>query len=125
MKSFGDKDLQSFIGNLLRIGVIVAMTIVLGGLIIFLFQYGKDIAHYEQFDKTGTFHFADFFAKLKHGDSKAIMELGIITLIATPIARVLFTMIGFWLEKDRLYTIIALIVLCIIAFSLIFGFTSH
>lgn len=125
MKSFGDKDLQSFIGNLLRLGVIIAMTIVLAGLIIFLFQYGRDIAHYEQFDKTATFHISEFYTKLKHGDSKAIMELGIIALIATPIARVLFTMIGFWLEKDRMYTIIALIVLCIIAFSLMFGVTSH
>jgi uncharacterized membrane protein len=125
MKSFQDKDLQSFIGNLLRIGVITAMTIVVVGLVLFLFQYGRETAHYEHFNKLDVFHFSAFWASLKQGDSKAIMQLGVMALIATPVARVLFTMIGFWLEKDRMYTIIALIVLCIIAFSLIFGITSH
>lgn len=125
MKSFQDKDLQSFIGNLLRIGVIIAMTIVVAGLVLFLFQYGREVAHYEHFDVHDVFRFPEFYASLKQGDSKAIMQLGVMVLIATPVARVLFTMIGFWLEKDRMYTIIALIVLCIIAFSLIFGVTSH
>jgi uncharacterized membrane protein len=125
MKSFQDKDLQSFIGNLLRLGVIIAMTIVVAGLILFLFQYGREMTDYGTFDEKGIFRFSEFYHTLKQGDSKAIMQLGVMVLIATPIARVLFTMIGFWLEKDRMYTIIALIVLFIIAFSLMFGVTSH
>lgn len=125
MKSFQDKDLQSFIGNLLRLGVIIAMTIVIAGLVLYLFQYGKEMAAYGAFDEKQIFRFPEFYDRLMQGDSKAIMELGVMVLIATPVARVLFTMIGFWLEKDRMYTIIALIVLCIIAFSLMFGVTSH
>ncbi len=125
MKSFQEKDLQSFIGNLLRLGVVISMTVVVAGLILFLFQNGTSIAHYETFNEDNAFRLADFWANLKSGNSKAIMELGVMALIATPIARVLFTMIGFWLEKDRLYTIIAMIVLLIISFSLIFGITSH
>jgi uncharacterized membrane protein len=125
MKSFQDKDLQSFIGNLLRLGVVIAMAIVVAGLILFLFQYGREMTAYGTFDEKQIFHFSEFYHDLKQGDSKAIMQLGVMVLIATPIARVLFTMIGFWLEKDRMYTIIALIVLCIIAFSLMFGVTSH
>ena len=125
MKSFQDKDLQSFIGNLLRIGVVISMTILVVGLILYLFQSGKNVIHYETFNAKNTFHFAPFWASLKSGDSQAIMELGVMALISTPIARVLFTMIGFWMEKDRMYTIIAMIVLLIIAFSLVFGITSH
>jgi uncharacterized membrane protein len=125
MKSFQDKDLQSFIGNLLRIGVVISMTILIAGLVLYLFQNGKNVIHYETFNEKNTFHFADFWASLKSGDSEAIMELGIMALISTPIARVLFTMIGFWMEKDRLYTIIAMTVLLIITFSLVFGITSH
>jgi uncharacterized membrane protein len=125
MKSFQDKDLQSFIGNLLRWGVLIAMGIVVVGLVLYLFQYGRSAADYSTFDPGGTFRLDRFYAALKTGDSKAIMELGVIALIATPVARVLFTMIGFWLEKDRLYTLIAFLVLCIIAYSLFFGVTTH
>lgn len=125
MKSFQDKDLQSFIGNLLRWGVLIAMTIVLIGLVLYLFQYGRSAAGYGTFDPKAVFRLHDFYSALKAGDSKAIMELGVIALIATPIARVLFTMIGFWLEKDKMYTFIAFLVLCIIACSLLFGVVSH
>lgn len=121
MKSFQDKDLQSFVGNLLRWGVIVAMVIVIAGLVLYLFQYGRTTADYSVFDPNATFRLHDFYNTLKTGDSKAIMQLGVIALIGTPIARVLFTMVGFWLEKDRLYTFIAFLVLCIIAYSLLFG----
>jgi len=125
MKSFEEKDLQSFIGNLLRIGVIIAMTIVIVGLLLHLFYNGKNTADFSTFDDHNVFNFPSFAKQLLSGDSKAIMELGIMVLIATPIARVLFTMLGFWLEKDRLYTLIAFIVLCIIAYSLLFGVSAH
>lgn len=121
MKIFRDKDLQALIGNLLRIGVVIAMTIVVGGLILYLFEHGRETAHYETFTNDGVFRFHRFLTELGSGRSSAIIELGVMVLIATPIARVLFTMIGFWLEKDRLYTFIALVVLCIIIVSMLMG----
>lgn len=123
MKTFRDKDLQALIGNLLRIGVVIAMTIVVGGLILFLFEHGRETAHYETFTDEGVFRLQKFLDELGSGRSSAIIELGVMVLIATPIARVLFTMIGFWLEKDRLYTFIALLVLCIIVISMLMGAT--
>jgi uncharacterized membrane protein len=125
MKAFQDKDLQSFIGNLLRYGVIIAMIIVVAGLAIYLFQSGSQIVDYSTFDAHNQFSFPAFYKRLTEGNNAAIMELGVIVLIAIPIARVLFTMIGFWLEKDRLYTFIAFLVLCIIGFSLFFGVSTH
>lgn len=125
MKSFQDKDLQTFIGSLLRIGVLVAMTIVVVGLVFYMVQYGQEPINYSTFKPENVFTFSAFFSKLLQGNSAAIMELGVIVLILIPIARVFFTMIGFWLEKDRMYTVIAFIVLCIIAYSLFFGVASH
>lgn len=123
MKPFLEKDLQSLIGNLLRIGVIIAMTIVIAGTFLFLWQHGKETADYSQFNEQDVFSFPGFFHQLMNGESTAIVDLGVMVLIATPVARVLFTMIGFWLEKDRLYTVIAFIVLCIIIFSMLSGAT--
>lgn len=125
MKTFQDRDLQTFVGNLLRFGVIIAMVIVVAGMVLYLFAHGREQADYGTFREDGIFRAAAFWQGLKSGDSEAIMQLGVILLITTPIARVLFTMIGFWLEKDRLYTLIAFIVLCIIAYSLLFGVSGH
>jgi uncharacterized membrane protein len=125
MKPFQDKDLQLFIGNLLRYGVIAAMVIVITGTSMYLFQSSQEVVHYSVFSKDNAFVFSSFWQRLIQGKSSAIMELGVIVLIVIPIARVLFTMLGFWLEKDRLYTFIAFLVLCIIAYSLFFGVSTH
>jgi uncharacterized membrane protein len=54
-----------------------------------------------------------------HGDSIAIMQVGLLLLILTPIARVALAVVGFFLERDRLYTVVSLIVFVILMFSLI------
>jgi len=125
MKAFQDKDLQTFIGNLLRYGVIIAMTVVVAGLAIYLFQSHGQTVDYSKFNTNNAFVFESFRQRLFSGESSAIMELGVIVLITIPIARVAFTMIGFWLEKDMLYTFVAFLVLCIIAYSLVFGVSTH
>ena len=53
-----------------------------------------------------------------HGDGRAIIEIGLLLLIATPVMRVAFSMVAFALEKDRLYVVLTLIVLVILLLSL-------
>jgi uncharacterized membrane protein len=48
-----------------------------------------------------------------------LIQLGLLLLIATPVARVAVAIVGFALERDRLYTVISLIVLLILLASLI------
>ena len=50
-----------------------------------------------------------------------IIQLGLLLLIATPIARVAFSAVAFALERDRLYVVITLIVLGVLLFSLAGG----
>ena len=52
---------------------------------------------------------------------QAIIQAGIVLLIATPIIRVAFSAIGFIIEKDYLYTFITLLVLLIIIASMLTG----
>ena len=47
-----------------------------------------------------------------------MIQLGLLLLIATPVARVAMAVIGFHLERDRLYEVVSLIVLAVLAFSL-------
>ncbi len=43
-----------------------------------------------------------------------IIQLGLLVLIATPVARVIFSLIGFLFEKDWIYVAITFIVLIIL-----------
>jgi uncharacterized membrane protein len=54
-----------------------------------------------------------------HLNSLGLIQLGLLLLIATPVARVVFAVIGFALERDRLYVVVSAIVLAILAVSLL------
>jgi uncharacterized membrane protein len=57
------------------------------------------------------------------GEALAIIQLGLLLLIATPIARVIFSVAGFAWERDYLYVGFSLLVLLVLLYSL-FGFKS-
>ena len=46
------------------------------------------------------------------------MQFGLLLLIATPVARVAMAVVGFALERDRLYVVVSLIVLTVLLLSL-------
>jgi uncharacterized membrane protein len=48
-----------------------------------------------------------------------LIQLGLLLLIATPIVRVAFSMVGFAIERDRMYVAFTLIVLAILLYSLL------
>ncbi len=56
------------------------------------------------------------------GDSRAIMQLGLLLLIATPIVRVMFSIFAFAIEGDRMYVLFTLIVLTVLLYSLFGSF---
>jgi len=120
---FKDADMQRIIGWILRMGVIVSMAIVIIGGIIFLFRHGQSINDYKDFRKVPPFidSVKGIFEGVLYGKGQAIIQLGVIVLISTPILRVLFAVIAFFLEKDRLYTCISLLVLLIIVASMLTG----
>ncbi|SDS09016.1 Uncharacterized membrane protein [Mucilaginibacter mallensis] len=121
--SFKDTDMQVVIGWVLRIGVIVSISIVFFGGIIFLYRHGQEVVDHRKF--VGIPDFIQNFKGIMYGivtfRGQAIIQFGIILLIATPILRVIFSTIGFVLEKDKLYIFISLLVLLIIFASMLSG----
>jgi|SRR3569833_2897111 len=122
-KDFKDADMQLIIGWILRGGVIASMVIVVIGGILFVYLHGHSIPDYRTFHKV-----PDFIGSPKgvlegvlNFKGQAIIQLGILLLIATPVLRVIFSAIGFILERDLLYTFISLLVLLIIIMSTISG----
>lgn len=122
-KKLHDQDIEVIMGSLLRIGVMLAALVVLTGGIIYIFQNGSGYPHYKTFkgEPDSLKAIKDIFSGAGKFNSLSVIQLGLIILIATPIARVIFSIFGFLLEKDYLYTAITVIVLCVISFSLLSG----
>jgi uncharacterized membrane protein len=123
MKKFKDRDMQLLLGWVLRAGTVISITIVFLGGIIYLYGHGHTVANYKTF--IGVPGFVQHFQGLKNGalnfEGQAIIQIGIILLIATPILRVVCSAIGFVFEKDYMYVGISLLVLFIIFMSTMSG----
>ena len=123
MKRINDLDIQQIIGWVLRLGVIISMAVVFIGGCFYWYRHSGETANYSKF--TGVPDFVHSAPGIWHGiltlRGRAIIQAGIILLIATPVIRVLFSMLGFLLEKDWLYTGISLLVLGIIITSALTG----
>jgi uncharacterized membrane protein len=119
-----EKGTELIIGNLLRIGVIVSGLVMLVGATIFLIRHGNE------FPKVHTFKFDAFsitdtrpnvvIKELLDVKSIAIMQLGVLILIATPVLRVIVSVVAFLYERDYMYVVFTLIVLGVLVFSLFF-----
>jgi uncharacterized membrane protein len=53
--------------------------------------------------------------------SRGVIQLGLLLLVATPIARVIFSVFAFARERDWLYVLLTLIVLGVLLYSLLAG----
>jgi uncharacterized membrane protein len=120
-----DERVEKILGTLLQSGVIISGAVVLAGGVLYLLRYGRLPMHYENFvaerERLGSL--AGVVHDALHGDGRAIIQCGLLLLIGTPVARVLFSIIGFALEKDRLYVALTLIVFFILIYSLFGGAT--
>lgn len=117
-----DQDLNNLVSTLLRTGVILSIAIIGIGLILGFIRNDLSFMTHVDYNQIPNKNiFKDFFANLSALDSIAIVELGIFIMIITPILRLLLAGLGYFLEKDYLYTFISLLVLGIIIVSFFFG----
>ena len=114
-----DSDLKNIIGQLLRYGVLSASVIVLTGGIAYLVRHGGQTPQYHDFrgepDKMR--QPALMWQAMLHGEGRALIQIGLLVLIATPIARIVFSIFGYMLEKDYLYAVITAFVLLVIVWN--------
>lgn len=117
----GEHGLERAMGRMLQIGVLVAALVVLVGGVLYLAQEGgarPDYAHF-QAAPTGMVTIARIVKGTTRLDPRSVIELGMLLLIATPICRVLFGVVGFAVLRDKLYTMVSVVVLAILIFSLV------
>jgi uncharacterized membrane protein len=115
-KKINDEDLERIIGQLLRYGVLISSLVVLAGGIVYLIRHGREIPPFGSF-KGEPDKMRDpvpMWKAILHGEGRPLIAFALLLLIATPIARILFSIAGYLLEKDYLYVIITVIVLAVI-----------
>ena len=125
-KTLIDKDISKIIGNILRMGVYIALGVTFIGGLLYLTTKGDLLSsqHSVFIEKNeNLWQFVKHTLKgVMNGEGLSIISLGILLLIATPLTRVLFSLVAFYIEKDRMYVIITIIVLVIIMVSILTGF---
>jgi len=57
--------------------------------------------------------------QLLAGDPYAVMQAGVLLLLLTPVVRIGAAAVSFWLDGERRYTIVSLVVLLMIILSLV------
>ena len=111
-----DDRMDQIIGKLLRVGVILAaLNSVRGqGVLWYLGTAGEVPVAYRPFRPD--VHGLHALMTLPH--PQALVLLGLLILISTPVARVIFSLVVFATEGDRLYVGFTLAVLAILLYSL-------
>jgi uncharacterized membrane protein len=118
-----DFALEQRLGGLLRAGVILSAVVTLIGGIMFLATHGNGVASYHTFagEPESLRTVTGVISGAVHGESVSIIQLGVLLLIATPIARVFISVIGFARERDWMYVACSLLVLALLMYGLVHG----
>lgn len=121
--TLSDRRFEAIIGNLLRAGVVISAAVSSIGGVIYLAHSGGSLADYRVFQgqPADLRHVKGVLSDASSGDGLGIMQLGLLLLIATPVARVAFSLAAFAVQRDRLYVVVTLLVLGVLTFSMAGG----
>lgn len=116
-----DQQVDEVIGGLLRYGVMLAAFVVAVGGIWYLIRYGTSAPDYHVFhgEPAELRQLRGIFGGIAGLRCRRVIQFGLVLLIATPVARVAFSVAAFYLQRDRAYVVITLIVLAVLLFSLL------
>ena len=115
-----DKHMDELMGLLLRIGVILAACIVLVGGVVYLagHPYPSDYRVFRG-EPERMRVIPGIFGEAMTLHGRGLIQLGLLVLILTPIARVTFSVFAFLYQRDWMYVLFTLIVLLLLLTSLL------
>jgi uncharacterized membrane protein len=118
--------MNALISGLLRYGVSLSAIIIMTGTILLLVRSGsQDISRLVVYNPNQIPHdnfdpsLGHMVAGLAALDPQSIIELGVLVLLATPVARVFLSVLLFSAEGDRTYACITAAVLALLLFSML------
>jgi uncharacterized membrane protein len=123
-RTWTEQQLENIVGNLLRVGVMLAAVVVFGGGAFYLIRHGATSPDYRVFhgEPADLRSVSGVVTEALSLQSRGIIQLGLLLLIATPIARVAFSIFAFAQQRDRTYVIVTLVVFTVLLYSLLGGY---
>ncbi len=123
MRRLNDKQVEILIGQVLRAGVLLSCFVTVIGLVLYLLHHASSTPNYHVFHSVNgrLRSLRELVPDAFRGNPMAIIQLGVLLLIATPVARVAFLVGAFALERDRMYVIVSATVLVILLGSILFA----
>ena len=121
------RQVELLISNLLRLGVGISLAIILLGTAISFTRhpdYATSHTELSRLTRPGAAFphtLAQVFNGIRHGQGRAIVILGLLLLIATPVLRVAVSVFAFVYERDPTFVIITSIVLALLLLSFLLG----
>jgi len=122
--------MELVISNLLRAGVLLSLVLVAVGTVVSYIhhpEYVSSPGELPQIIQAGASFphtLQDVFTGVWNLQGRAIVMVGLLLLIATPVMRVAVSVLAFIYQKDRVYTLITFLVLCLLFLSFILGKTE-
>jgi uncharacterized membrane protein len=116
-----EQRMEQIVGKLLQAGVLLSAAVVIAGGAWLLARSGWSAPEYQHFhgEPSQLRYVNVLIASMAHPTPEVIVQLGLVLLIATPVARVAFSMAAFAIQRDHTYVVITLIVLAVLAYSLV------
>jgi uncharacterized membrane protein len=118
-----DEDVEQALGRVLQAGVVLAAAVVLIGAIAYLSAHGLERFSYHVFrgEPTDLRTLGGIARNALTLDSRGIVQLGVLLLLATPVARVALSVVAFARQRDRTYVLVTSVVLLLLLASLFAG----
>src|SRR3984885_6880504 len=116
-----DQKMDAIMGILLRPRVVLPAAIVLVGGLLFLMRHKTPVTDYHIFsgEQSDLRTISGIFSDVKAFRARGLIQLGLLVLIATPVARVVFSLFAFMYQKDWKYVVFTAIVLGLLLYSLL------
>jgi uncharacterized membrane protein len=116
-----DEEVELRLGKLLQIGVLAAAALVLAGGVGYLVEYGATPTRHTLFvgEPENLTTVGGIVASALALHARGLIQLGLLLLIATPVARVGFSLLAFLRQRDRTYVAITAFVLILLLASIV------
>lgn len=116
-----DLRLDQVLGRLLQLGVVVAAAVVITGVVLLAVRTPRPALVVSPFrgEPEALRSIGRIAVLAFHGDAAGVIQLGLLLLIATPIARVAMMLADFVLRRDRAYIVITSVVLAALLYGVL------
>lgn len=105
-----EQRLYRWANRILTIGVIGSLLLIIIGVLVMLITHN--------YNTDAPLLLSNIGMSLSHGEPIAIIGIGLIVLLATPVLQVLTALVSFVIGRDRAYIGITLIILAVLSISI-------